>query len=58
LITLKSTKKEDPKPLLVTKQQRLKAKVDRWKKENEFWQDKVKKTIKGYRDQELQDLLV
>jgi hypothetical protein len=36
----------------------LKAKVDRWKKENEFWQEKVKKTIKGYRDQELQDLLV
>jgi hypothetical protein len=31
----------------------LKAKVDRWKKENEFWQEKVKKIIKGYRDQEL-----
>lgn len=53
-----TTKKDDPKPLLVTKQQRLKAKVDRVKKENEYWQDKVNKSIRGYRDQEMQDLLV
>jgi hypothetical protein len=32
--------------------------VDRWKKENEYWQEEVKKSIRGYRDQELQDLLV